>query len=68
MDDGHMFDYNQLHRSAFLEHKYNFRSALMYFKRFMFPQIFGFKYISWFLILGMLLFSPIVCFVGPDIK
>ena len=38
MDDGHMFDYGQLHRSAFREHSCNFRLALMYYKSFLFPR------------------------------
>ena len=34
-----MFDYGQLHRSAFCERKCNFRLALMYFKSFLFPLV-----------------------------
>ena len=37
MDDGHMFDYDHCHRSAFIERKCNFRLALMYYKTFLFP-------------------------------
>ena len=35
MYNSHMFDYSQLHRSAFLERKCNFRLALIYFKTFL---------------------------------
>ena len=35
MDDGHMYDYDHLHRTVLLEHKYNFRLALMYSKNFL---------------------------------
>ena len=37
MENSHMFDYSQLHRSAFLESKCNFRLALMYYKSFLSP-------------------------------
>ena len=39
MDDGHMFDYGQLHKSVFCECKCNFRIALMYNKSFLFPPV-----------------------------
>ena len=39
MDDRRMFDYGQLHTSAFFERKCNFRLAFMYYKSFLFPLI-----------------------------
>ena len=39
MGDGHMFDYDHCHRSAFIERKCNFRLALMYFKSFLFSPL-----------------------------
>ena len=37
MDAGHMYNYNHLHRTMLLEHKCNFRLALMYSKSFLSP-------------------------------
>ena len=35
MDGGHMYNYDHLHRTVLLEHKCNFRLALMYSKSFL---------------------------------
>ena len=35
MDNGHMYDYDHLHRTVLLEHKCNFRLALIYSKSFL---------------------------------